>query len=451
MKEVKQSLWFGWVIGLAILCKAPLFAQEANNVKITQLAIKNVEKQNEIKELTIGDKVPDIVLDNIYNYCTKTTNLSEFKGKLLILDFWATWCGSCIEAFPKMHNLQKKFNDDLQVILVNTYMGDDKDKVQAYFEKRKARTGQAVELPYSLQQSSLSDYFPHKFVPHYVWIDKTGTVIAITSQLEVTTENIKSILEGKNVSLHEKKDIPDFDSQNPLFVNGNGGSGDEFLYRSILTGYKEGLGGVTGLKPEENGKVSRYYIINHPLLLIFQNAYRKVLKYPPNRTIIEVKDPLKFKSSYDDTARYRYTYCYEINTPPVSFDELLKFVQDDLERIFGVKVKNEKRTLDCWVLTATDQVSKSFTKGRASELEMDKSSIKKHIFNNPVSALTNLLNSFMEKPVVDETGLLNNIDIELPADFYNYDIKALKNFLHKNGFNLIEGKRELEVAVITDK
>jgi thiol-disulfide isomerase/thioredoxin len=39
--------------------------------------------------------------------------LIYFNGKLMILDFWATWCGACISKFPKLDSLQKKYADKL--------------------------------------------------------------------------------------------------------------------------------------------------------------------------------------------------------------------------------------------------------------------------------------------------------------------------------------------------
>lgn len=42
------------------------------------------------RELTIGDTLPDVEINNIVNYKAKSVKASDFKGKLLILDFWAT-------------------------------------------------------------------------------------------------------------------------------------------------------------------------------------------------------------------------------------------------------------------------------------------------------------------------------------------------------------------------
>jgi len=46
-------------------------------------------------------------------------NLAQYKGKVVYLDFWASWCGPCKESFPWMYEMQEKYPDDLVVIAVN--------------------------------------------------------------------------------------------------------------------------------------------------------------------------------------------------------------------------------------------------------------------------------------------------------------------------------------------
>ena len=61
--------------------------------------------------LTIGDIVPDVRLTHIYNAASPEANLSDFEGRLLLLDFWATWCAPCIKSLNKLDSLQQEFGD----------------------------------------------------------------------------------------------------------------------------------------------------------------------------------------------------------------------------------------------------------------------------------------------------------------------------------------------------
>ena len=407
-----------------------------------------------IPALDIGDTVPVITLTNLYNYPVSTIQLSRFKGKLVILDFWSTWCGSCIEAFPKMQHFQNKYGDQLQVLLVNTYMGDDIKKVKPFFEKQKARTGEAINLPYSLLQASLAQYFPHRFVPHYVWIDQQGKIIATTSQAEVTGENISAVLEGKQIALHTKKDMLDFDPHKPLFADGNGGNGNDYIYRSIFTGYIEGLGTTTGLDRDANNKITRFYMLNNSLWLLLKAAYPVQLQYPLNRILLQAKHPSLFApGSMADSLVYQNRFCYELRVPPCTAGELFGYMREDIARVFRLKVCNEERQIKCLVLQKGPSLVKLVSKGRRAVVNIDKTSSKKMIINQPLSVFVKILNGLeatKAMPVIDETGMLQNIDISFPPGFPDLDNRALKDFLQASGFVLLEAERRITVAVIED-
>ncbi|MCW3091420.1 MAG: hypothetical protein JWP81_2489 [Ferruginibacter sp.] len=308
-----------------------------------------------IPALETGDRIPAITIDHLYNYPASSVRLTDFKGKLLLLDFWSTWCGSCIEGFPKMQALQKEFGSRLQVLLVNTYQGDDIKKVKPFFAKRKALTGEEVSLPYSLLQGSLLAYFPHRFVPHYVWIDASGRVVAITSQLEVTSKNIRAILNGDPVALHTKNDQLEFDTKKPLFVNGNGGSGGPFLYRSMLTPYIEGLGCSSGISRDSAGKISRFYLLNSSLWILLKSAYPALSNFPLNSIVVKTKHAaMHLPGTGVETDVYDASFCYELSLPPSSYEALQAYMQQDIARALKIGVSMEERKGRCLVLKRVD-------------------------------------------------------------------------------------------------
>src|ERR1700748_3257894 len=102
------------------------------------------QKKNELQgALSSSDKVPDIAFTNKINF-GNNSNLYGIKKRLIILDFWNSSCSSCIDLFPHMQVLQKKFGDQVEIILVNgksKLYHDDRNKIMNVLQKVKNRTG----------------------------------------------------------------------------------------------------------------------------------------------------------------------------------------------------------------------------------------------------------------------------------------------------------------------
>ncbi len=157
------------------------------------------------KYLNKGDKMPDVVITNIINNKMKSARISDFKGKLVILDFWQPWCDGCVEAFPKMDSLQRQFSGKLQIFLVNCADNHSNERaVWLSINRVEGFTGRKLSIPVVFSDTLLKSLFYFIGVPHYVWIDKQGTILAMTDLHQVTRENISRILEGKEVELKQK-------------------------------------------------------------------------------------------------------------------------------------------------------------------------------------------------------------------------------------------------------
>ena len=60
--------------------------------------------------------------------------LSDHEGKVMLLNFWATWCGPCVGEMPAFEKLQETYGEDLALLAVNC--GEDEDTVTSFLEKK---------------------------------------------------------------------------------------------------------------------------------------------------------------------------------------------------------------------------------------------------------------------------------------------------------------------------
>src|SRR5258705_9201916 len=107
-----------------------------------------------------GKKIPDLEFKDVINYKSKNLKLSELNKKLIILDFWGTTCLPCLEALPGLEELQKQFNDKIQVILVNQ---QSNDSTLRFFAARKRI--RMPDLPLIRGDTLVNKIFPHSLMP----------------------------------------------------------------------------------------------------------------------------------------------------------------------------------------------------------------------------------------------------------------------------------------------
>jgi thiol-disulfide isomerase/thioredoxin len=97
-------------------------------------------------------------------------SLAEFKGKIVVLDFWATWCGPCIQSIPKNNEIAKEYADD-GVVLIGVCHKDGGEKMVETIRSKK------IEYPCVLDaKGEANAAFKVDGYPDYVIIDREGRV-----------------------------------------------------------------------------------------------------------------------------------------------------------------------------------------------------------------------------------------------------------------------------------
>ena len=82
----------------------------------------------------LGERAPNFTLRNDDG---QVVALADFQGKIVVLNFWATWCAPCVEEMPSLDRLQVKLRGEGLVVLPLSVDGPTRKKVAPFYESRK--------------------------------------------------------------------------------------------------------------------------------------------------------------------------------------------------------------------------------------------------------------------------------------------------------------------------
>ncbi len=399
----------------------------------------------------IGNSVPDYMFRNILNYKTRTARISDFRGKLLLLDFWATWCTPCIAGMPGMHELQEKFKDRIQIILVND--NESPVLVDRFVANRKKTASSRITLPVAYSDSLLSkSMFPHPGIPAIFWIDSEGILRYKTSKVEVNERNIGAFLNGKPIA---------FESVTPMVSPEKMRNDSSILWRSeIRKGaagsspvsrlfvMKNGFSGVATFNTSVLDMIRFAYGMVHPAA----NGFGYIERQPVNRTIVDSRPGGNYGRHMKNHEQSTEVYSYELVAPLYTSGETMQEVmRADLEKWFDFRAVREKRLVKYLVLTSLDTTLIAWKGGakvcRISDTELELNGLTiEYMLGTIDSDLESGRSNFLPPyPIVDETdfkGPVGGIHIE-STDMNDY--KALDRALSKYGLRLqlMDGKIEM--------
>ncbi|MDH6253385.1 thiol-disulfide isomerase/thioredoxin [Chryseobacterium sp. H1D6B] len=400
--------------------------------------------------IKIGESLPESFWTTpleVVNHSKKTINFNIDKDKLILLDFWATWCSACLKKFPEMEELKKKFSNKINIIAVT-------DQNRATIEKFfSSANGQRYKSVLSVvDDKMLTQMFPHTAVPFIVWI-KDGKIINTTDGGQVNEQTITEVLKNETSSLQT---VIQINRKRPLMLSEN----FELEKLSSIVGYNLFAKGRIRAIPFGSGFHRDGEIVygrqftNFSLMNIYRGISYELFrqsgdKFSDKRLINLTKNPEAIDFNTTTGGNFEKLYSIEYIVPKEEANNLytgmLRYVNENSNYVASV----EKKPVKCLVLRRTSSIDKIASKGSESIGNVLKAPyMLRNVGLDYLLSALEATNDITVLPVIDETHYLGKVDLKFSSF---QDLKSIQKELSAYDLELVEIEKEIPMLVVKDK
>jgi len=433
---------------------------------------RTAEGQIETKPLKIGDTISEEIWDMPLQTVkhgreTKEIRLADYRGKVIIFDYWATWCKSCINAMPRMHELAQAYPYDV-VLLPVTH--ESASLITAYLPK--TRSEQIRTLLHSFETivdgQPLKDLIPHQTIPHIAIINSDGILEQTTMPHLLNEDVIGKIVRG------EDYDIPVYRGEMESTVLSPTYEDVKLVkpyYYSTLTGYLNGFQNDFREWVDSTNMVKRGHYINKPLITLFLAALQPEFNIlMPNRRIMLMDDPKAvdyFHERNPEYLRSESNVCYEYALPDTWTEaQIRNRMLSDLQDLTGFHARIVSVEVPCTILKPSGKLITQKQKTQSSGIVVDEILVsarvpehvgpteggaKNYLRSTGIDGFVYYMNTAKKGAVpfmINETEIGYPIDLDLPDNLY--DIDKMKYTLSEQGIEVVKEIRKLDMFVMAE-
>ncbi len=140
------------------------------NSRLTQYAQSNLAGLSAERKVAVGSEP---IAFNVKSIKGETLSPSKYKGKVLLIDFWATWCGPCIAEMPNVKGIYGKYHDD-GFEIVGISLDQSRDKLDAYLKQQKIEWPQYFDGKW--WNNDVARMYGVQSIPTTLLVDRHGKI-----------------------------------------------------------------------------------------------------------------------------------------------------------------------------------------------------------------------------------------------------------------------------------
>ncbi len=184
---------FLWATSLALICLSVGFI--AGFFSYTPIANWSLRKQYQARQDKFLHKKAPIVMTQTVEGAV--WSLEDYRGKVVLIHFWAVWCPPCVQEVPALKELYIKYKDHPDFILIGASLDERKEVLSKFCEQRQIEWLQLHEEGKGWQ-NNLAQAFNVHFIPSLWLIDRKGEINAFEIGLDEMETRLIQLLNNGN-------------------------------------------------------------------------------------------------------------------------------------------------------------------------------------------------------------------------------------------------------------
>jgi peroxiredoxin len=168
--------------GVGCFEKMPaLGSLDLEGTQVTQAGEARLQKLSRLGHLEVskrvhaGEVAPDFSITTLDDV---KISLADYRGKFVLLDFWATWCGPCVAEHPYLQATHEAFKDDGRVVMIGLSSDRDVDALREFIREHQVGWPQGLVLAGPTTPASIHDAYGLIGIPRIFLIGPQGKILA---------------------------------------------------------------------------------------------------------------------------------------------------------------------------------------------------------------------------------------------------------------------------------